>query len=85
MADAASITRRVLLAPATCALTTIAAVSAASFTAAVAGARDGAVAFATPLGALDARLAVSARITAADKGQVFQIASNTAALRNQMP
>lgn len=66
MADAASITRRILLSTATCALTTIAAVSAASFTAAVAGARDGAAAFAAPLGALDARLAVSARITAAD-------------------
>lgn len=34
---------------------------------------------------LDASTAEKARITAADKGQVFQIASNTAALRNQMP
>ncbi len=34
---------------------------------------------------LNASTAEKARITAGDKGQVFQIASNTTALRNQMP
>ena len=64
--DSASVTRRILTASAPCALTTIAAVSKASFTAAVSGAKTGAAAFATPLGNLDARLAVSASVTAAD-------------------
>ena len=64
--DSASVTRRILTASAPCALTTIAAVSKASFTAAVARAKTGAAAFATPLADLDARLAVSARVTDAD-------------------
>lgn len=63
IADAASVTRRLLTVSASCALATVAAVSKASFTAAFAGAKDGATAFATPLGDLDARLAVSARVT----------------------
>lgn len=60
---AASIPNRIITAAASSALTTIAAVSKASFTAAVAGAKAGSAAFATPLGNLDARLAISARVT----------------------
>lgn len=84
--DSASVTRRILTASAPCALTTIAAVSKASFTAAVSGAKTGAAAFATPLADLDARLAVSASVTAADTVTVtLNNPSNAASAANGIP
>lgn len=57
---------RILRATVACPVTSVAAVSQAAFTAVVPGAVETATVLATPLAALDARLAVSARISAAN-------------------
>ena len=57
---------RILRATVACPVTSVAAVSQATFTAVVPGAVETATVLATPLAALDARLAVSARISAAN-------------------